>query len=85
MEETKKTKRLKANEGTKIEIELPDTDEMDNTDHRIDINDFEFRMKHDIQANAKLYFCLLPPTSSVLDITILFNSYNSNSTLSDSV
>ena len=49
MEENKKAKRLKAEEGTKIEIELPDTDEVDQSDQRIDINDFEFRMKHDIQ------------------------------------
>ena len=47
-EETKKTKRLKANEGTRIEAVLPDTDEIDEKDERIDISDFEFRMKHDV-------------------------------------
>ena len=47
-EETKKTKRLKANEGTRIEAVLPDTDELDEKDERIDISDFEFRMKHDV-------------------------------------
>ena len=49
-EETKKKKRLKIGDSTKIEIQLPDEDEMDEEDkNKIDIHDFEFRMKHDIQ------------------------------------
>lgn len=52
-EEQKSQKRLKVGEGTKIEIQLPDEDEMDEEDrNKIDITDFEFRMKHDIQRIA---------------------------------
>ena len=52
-EEQKSQKRLKVGEGTKIEIQLPDEDEMDEDErNKIDITDFEFRMKHDVQRIA---------------------------------
>ena len=52
-EETKKKKRLKMGDSTKIEIQLPDEDEMDEEEkNKIDITDFEFRMKHDVQRIA---------------------------------
>ena len=52
-EETKKQKRLKIGDSTRIEIQLPDEDEMDDEEkNKIDITDFEFRMKHDIQRIA---------------------------------
>ena len=52
-EETKKQKRLKIGDSTRIEIKLPDEDEMDDDErNKIDITDFEFRMKHDVQRIA---------------------------------
>lgn len=50
-EEQKKQKRLKHNDGTRMEMALPDEDELEAEEAaKIDITDLEFRLKHDVQS-----------------------------------